>query len=292
MKLSIITPCRDDQSSLIKCVESTANYADDIEHIVFDSSTESILKRRPSLLERFPHLSYFHETDDGPGHAIAKGLSHAKGKYVAFLMANDEFIGRNIQAVLKDINERPSDILVYGYFVHSKLAVDKRSVKGNLKTDKIVLEQLLFDEFYLSRMVIDRKLIAKIGGINEELRIANDRDLILRLFFERPTITVSETPILKFCYEPGSISNRSDVKTKVRILDEHVKIAQTLSNHANLRPSEKRQVSAWRRSSCLHKNILLSEIAGPAHLVRVSILAISFPLTFLSLYRRKCSSKA
>lgn len=287
MRLSIITPCKDDQLSLIKCLKSTANYTDDIEHIVLDASSLSILSKHTNILEEFPHLSYFHENDNGPAHALAKGLTRAKGKYVAFLMANDEFINQNLKVILNDIKDKTSSILVYQYIVYSEQDIEKRKIKANAINEKFSLKKFLFEEFYLSRMIIDRKVIAKIGGVNETLKIANDRDLILRLYFERLKIETFETPILKFCFDGNSMSNGKDINTKLRILDEHLEISQSLLNRTGMKLLERRRVNVWRKSLYLHKMLILTQNNGPANFSRVLALALSHPLIFLSLYWRK-----
>jgi glycosyltransferase involved in cell wall biosynthesis len=88
-KISIVTPSLNQGSTIEETILSVLAQEDpDFEHIVIDGgSTDNTLL----VLERFPHLRWVSEDDDGQTDAINKGLEMSTGEIVAYLNSDDVY---------------------------------------------------------------------------------------------------------------------------------------------------------------------------------------------------------
>ena len=103
VKFSIITVCLNASNTIKRCMESVANQTfKDYEHIVIDGkSTDGTL----NVLSKYVNANITSEEDDGIYFAMNKGLELAKGEYVIFLNADDEFC----LSYLEEINKGASN---------------------------------------------------------------------------------------------------------------------------------------------------------------------------------------
>jgi glycosyltransferase involved in cell wall biosynthesis len=99
MKFSIITPSFNQGRFLPDCVESVlAQQGVEVEHIVIDAgSTDDTLE----VLERYPHLKWTSEPDDGMSDGINKGFRRATGDWVMWLNCDDYLLPSALARVLE-----------------------------------------------------------------------------------------------------------------------------------------------------------------------------------------------
>lgn len=92
MRISIITPCRNQETFIGATIESIAHHKKnlDIEHIIIDGkSSDNTLAIISDYAKRYPHLRYLSEPDTGQTNALNKGLKMATGEIISFLNADD-----------------------------------------------------------------------------------------------------------------------------------------------------------------------------------------------------------
>lgn len=91
MLVSVVTPTFNSEKTIIRTLESVASQVGvDLEHIVIDDGSIDLTL---ALLEKFsvtnPHLIYVSQSNQGAAAARNKGISLARGKYIAFLDSDD-----------------------------------------------------------------------------------------------------------------------------------------------------------------------------------------------------------
>jgi glycosyltransferase involved in cell wall biosynthesis len=82
------------------------------EHIIMDGGSTDNTKE---IVEKYPHIDFYSESDSGPTEAFNKGLKKAKGEYVIMScvsdgILNDEWLGTCVEILDKD----PEISLVWG----------------------------------------------------------------------------------------------------------------------------------------------------------------------------------
>ena len=89
--LSIIIPVFNAEKYLSTCIDSLLTAAtEDMEIIlVDDGSTDKSVAVIESYCCKWPNIQLVRQTNSGPSAARNKGLNHAKGKYIAFVDADD-----------------------------------------------------------------------------------------------------------------------------------------------------------------------------------------------------------
>jgi glycosyltransferase involved in cell wall biosynthesis len=90
IKISVITPSFNQGRFLSECIESVQTQTGvDVEHIITDAgSTDETL----DVLNRYPHLKWSSESDEGMSDGINKGFLNASGKWVMWLNCDDYFL--------------------------------------------------------------------------------------------------------------------------------------------------------------------------------------------------------
>ncbi len=175
--VSIITVVRNGEKYIKQAIESVlAQDYPSIEYIIIDGdSTDGTQDIIEEYREHLAH--YVSEPDLGIADAWNKGISAARGEYIAFLNADDyylpSFIRRSVSASTGTSKE-----IIYG----STLVVDETD-----KSNQVIVNR----QFDLSRIVYGfgfrhpsclthRKTFDAVGLFNVDVRIACDSDFLLR----------------------------------------------------------------------------------------------------------------
>lgn len=150
-----------------------------IDDISTDNTAEII---RPYLSNQ--NIKYYkNEKKLGISKSRNKGISLAKGKYIAMLDSDDYWIDK--EKLKKQFNflENNMDYVLIGSNI--KIVDEKNNFIKNTDfkiEDMNIREKILkFNQFAQSTTVYVKELAKKIGGYNEKLSCVEDLDLFLRL---------------------------------------------------------------------------------------------------------------
>lgn len=102
--VSVIIPLFNKGSSILRTLDSIANQSFlDFEIIVVDDGSSD---HGPQLVETYPdsRLTLLRQSNQGPGAARNTGLKLAKGDYIAFLDADDEWLPNYLQTSIASLN--------------------------------------------------------------------------------------------------------------------------------------------------------------------------------------------
>jgi glycosyltransferase involved in cell wall biosynthesis len=117
MKISIITPCLNAETSIARAIESVKgqNYKN-WEHIIIDGgSRDGTL----AILAKYPHLKIKCGPDAGQADAMNKGIDMASGDIIGFLNADDYYFPEAFLKVIEAFDDQ-TDFVVGNVLVKSK----------------------------------------------------------------------------------------------------------------------------------------------------------------------------
>lgn len=130
-RISVVVPVCNAGHLLERCVRSIRRQTlTDLEIIlVDDGSTDGSGDFCESLAKEDDRIRVHHQANQGPGYTRCKGFSLSRGKYVAFVDADDYIEPRMYEAMLSETEARQADICVcfFNYEYPDKKQLYKRS---------------------------------------------------------------------------------------------------------------------------------------------------------------------
>ena len=177
-KLSIITVCLDEATTIEHTLKSVANQKfTDFEFIVIDGgSTDGTLDIINNYHDQIDVL--ISEQDTGIYNAMNKGIKAAKGEYVSFLNAGDYYC--NSLVLVNAFQSTDGEDIIYGDIVAelSNGTHIRKEIPGKL--GKLYMT---FDTIPHPGTLIKKNLFEDLGLYNENFRIASDYEFFLKAIF-------------------------------------------------------------------------------------------------------------
>ena len=139
---SILTPVRNSEMFITRCLESVKNQDLDMEHLIQDAkSSDSTMRIINDFSNLNMHVKSVSETDDGQSDALNKLLDRATGKYIGWLNSDETYLPGTLRKV-HEIFERTNADVVYGdcFFVDENL--NRIRLYSNHKFNRIILRHL------------------------------------------------------------------------------------------------------------------------------------------------------
>jgi glycosyltransferase involved in cell wall biosynthesis len=191
--VSIVTPSYNQADFLRNTIESVLRQDyPNIEYIVIDGgSTDGTL----DILESYKdHFYWVSEKDKGQAHAINKGWKKAKGSILAYLNSDDTYYLKNtVSLAVESFNNNRDAGIVFGGSVY----IDSNGAElGKYNTypfDYNIAFSKCLDPIPQPSAFIHRKVIDKIGFIDEGIQFSMDWDLWLRAGLHYKFIYIPKT---------------------------------------------------------------------------------------------------
>lgn len=222
LKLSIVTVCLNSARTIADTLTSVNSQSHaNIEHVVIDGGSEDGTQ---SLVRECGHrVSHVvSEPDRGIYDAMNKGLALAAGDIVGFLNADDTFAGPQAAARIAQAFT-PGVDACYGDVVYVDTHDPARVIRywrGGAYRRGLCAQGWAPPH---PTLYVRRDIFARHGGFNDQMRVAADFDLALRLF-DVAGIGVRYIPEVLVRMRAGGASNGS----LVGVLRGHREMAQSL----------------------------------------------------------------
>lgn len=197
--LSVITINRNNSAGLQRSIDSFRPYRGEprIQFLFIDgASTDHSLNIGKSFYFNHEIIS---EPDNGIYDAMNKGWRNAVGEYVIWINSGDQLV-QSLDFVWPYLQSKEAD--VYAFAVHES---NLSSNSGN--TVIPILDNLPHGMLQHQGLIFKNHLMKLYGGYNPRFKIAADRELLLKIYFDNLTIICLEHVISIFDY--GGISKNN-----------------------------------------------------------------------------------
>jgi glycosyltransferase involved in cell wall biosynthesis len=241
-RFSIITPCLDRAAFIEQAVRSVlAQGRADVEHLIIDGgSTDGTLAR----LQAFPELRITSEPDAGIYDALNRGLARARGEFIGFLNSDDTYAPGAFEGVLPEFSAGIEAVGGAAAFddLRDGARVEAAYFRpaGGTLLEHATLGAPAFNAWFFRRAVFTR-----LGGFDDRMRIAGDRDFMLRLAVSRLPVRRIDTLVYRYLRHPGSLTFSAGGSFE-RIVHEHLLMGDKLLARSDL-PAEARELIARMR---------------------------------------------
>ena len=193
--VSAIIPCHDSAATIERALDSAlAQTFSELEIIVIDDAstdaTPGILRRRCAD----PHLRLIAlDRNLGPAGARNKGIEAARGKYIAFLDSDDEWLPEKIalQFAAMEANRAATLCGCDAVWNYPDGSTEHSTASS---TGQLAWKALLRSSFVQTPSVMaPRAVLEKLGGFNPALLVGEDQDLWIRLALVGEVIWINQT---------------------------------------------------------------------------------------------------
>lgn len=182
-KVSIILPAYNAEKYIAQSIESVLrqDFSDFELIIVDDGSRDSTLAICQTYTD--PRIRCVQQVNQGSSAARNHGLRLARGRYIAFLDADDVYCDGFLSNCVRVLDTSPTvDVVCAGWqWVDSELKPLPAPPHLALLEDDLVKQLLLGNPFAVPAMMLRKECFAECGGFDESLVSGEDTDLWLRL---------------------------------------------------------------------------------------------------------------
>ncbi len=181
-RVSVIIPAYQAENFISKSTESALNQTFSILEVIIidDGSTDSTKEIIERIAEKDARVKYIYQENQKQGAARNKGISIAKGDYIAFLDADDYWDNEFIQNSISSILQHNADMI----FSQMYVVDEKNNIMGKKdwienKSYKINDDRLRFgigNIIPLSTVICSKRMLNDLNGFDESKLLANAED--------------------------------------------------------------------------------------------------------------------
>lgn len=215
-RISVVIPSYNAKKWIRQTVDSVLcqTYPDFELIIVDDGSTDGTVDMVNSISDpRIRAYRYPNAGVRGPAAGRNRGLSHARGEFVAFLDHDDLWLPEKLAAQLSVLQENPEVALAYSWVD----VIDEKGLRNGPASQTIVngdaFDVLLKDcvPWTGSNPLIRRSAFQHVGLFSEGVGLADDWDMWLRIAEVYPFACIPKTHVLWRAYHSSTSANASSL---------------------------------------------------------------------------------
>jgi len=190
--VSVVIPSYNNEATIVTAINSVfAQSYKDVEVIIVNDgstdSTDELLREYCSTSGYGSNITYLAIANAGPSNARNIGMFNAKGKYVAFLDADDCWANTKLEKQLNCFEAYPSAAMV-------GCAFGKKRIAADIAVKVISFKELLFSNYFSTPTVIIKKSVLEKLGVrfNVAQRYSEDYRVWLEIAYSYPVILLNE----------------------------------------------------------------------------------------------------
>ncbi|MBP3421808.1 MAG: glycosyltransferase [Lachnospiraceae bacterium] len=232
--VSVIIPTYNRMGTLERSIESVLKQTyDNFELLIIDDGSSDGTEEYVRSLQDQRVRYYRNEFNMGPSASRNKGVTLAKGEYLAFHDSDDEWEMKKLEKTMSVLMQSGENT---GMVYHEMREqgergnlIPSRAIPVSRKEGKIFDYMLLYPLIGIPAAVIKKSCFENIGGFSEEINSLEDYEFFLRMakqyeiaFIEEPLIIIYDTP--------GSVNKqyKNKIDAELYILKKHY---DTLHSH-------------------------------------------------------------
>jgi len=222
-RVSVVIPLYNKADHIVDVIQSVLaqSFTDYEIIIVNDGSTDS----SEAAIEPFrDKIRYFKQDNSGPSVARNKGIELARGEYIAFLDADDEWLPAKLATQVKFMDEHPEIMwcTTNGGMFRADAADADRTLFAQ---DRAESEYLIVDDWFVESLgknvtatpgvMVRSELLETVGVFDPGVPAGQDMDLWIRIALSYPQIGLILRPLIRIRYHlPGCVSLSGEKKYK------------------------------------------------------------------------------
>lgn len=245
--ISVIIPAYNCAATLPRAVESAlAQTYKALEILVIDDASKD---DTPAVAARYPAVTYVRQPKNGGASAARNaGIARAKGAYIAFLDADDEWLPQKLakqMELMRTSPLRPSLVTCNSVWIgNSEADKDKNYYLSHppSRGDRVWIKLLEQNFIPTPTVLIKRSVFDTVKPFDEKLKIAEDLDLWIRIA-ERHAVDYLDDILVRFHMRAGSLMHSTALESipiTLGVIEKH-----SLGN-ARLTASERARVFGVR----------------------------------------------
>lgn len=252
-KISIIVPVYNARATISETLHSLIKQTyQDFEIIIIDDGSADdsakILKRW--VKKDAKKFKYFWQRNQGPAAARNKGLKEAKGEFIAWIDADDLWLPKRLESMLKEFNKEPEVAFVStdARYLYPDNKISKQTYyQINGLPLEYSFKELLKTNFIFGSPLIKKKVIEKVGFLDENLVRSEDYDYWLRILAKNYKLAIVKEPLALYRF---LIDSRS--QSYILVNQAELKVLSKASEFKKL-SSEEKEVLRWHiKKTCLN----------------------------------------
>ena len=229
--LSIIIPTFNRSELLYRALNSVfmQTYSDYEVIVIDDGSTDGTAEM---LQKNFTQVRYFYQSNKGVSASRNKGLELAKGRWIAFLDSDDEWLPHKLEKQISLLKAKPDYKICHTEEIWVRNGVRVNQMKKHRKTGGWIFPQCLpLCVMSPSSILIHHSVFDSIGNFDTSLPACEDYDLWLRITAEYPVLYIEEPLIKKYGGHDDQLSKKHWGMDRYRIQAlQNIISGETLNN--------------------------------------------------------------
>ena len=232
-KISVIIPCWNNAATIKRAIDSClAQTLLPLEILVCDDSSTDKTKAIVKSI-RSPLVSWLGGKNHSARPAVPRnrGIKKARGDWLAFLDADDEWLPKKLEKQIKTAKKTECLAICSNAYRKTK-GGNRRTLYFDFPDKRLKLSNLLITNFVIcSSMLLHHSLLKKTGSFPQDkklvsvedyalwLRVASESDIV---YLEKPLVIYNDQPATSI----RSKVNRNPLLAKIRALRDFIHWAQ------------------------------------------------------------------
>ena len=184
--------------------------------------------------------------NNGVSQARNKGILQGRGRWIAFLDSDDEWLNSKLQKQMKHAENHPEHKLIHTneIWIRRGLRTNQKKIHKK-KGGRIFSHNLPMCRISPSSCLIEREFLLKAGLFNESFPVCEDYELWLRLCLKTEVGFIEEPLVIKYGGHPDQLSRKYKAmdEWRVRAMSQHL-------NNPELQPFEKDMLVSELKKKC------------------------------------------
>jgi glycosyltransferase involved in cell wall biosynthesis len=266
--ISVIIPAYNAADYIGRAIESVLaqTHRPDEIIIVDDGSTDEtadVIKRYGAAVR------YIWQKNAGPSAARNAGIRAARGEWVAFLDADDEWLPERLQLQLALLNRNRDLVWAAANFYRCVCWENRRVVCVEPQAAEALLAGKEYHDNYFAAytrqangwtgtMIVRRDVFEQTGLFYEGLDMGEDLDMWWRIAYRWPQIGYISEPVAVYHLGvPASLMrrHRQDSEAICRLIEKHLKLAAEQNQLEQFKPAAVHMLKWWMRNSLFDKRV-------------------------------------
>lgn len=182
--VSVVIPVFNGASFVTEAVASVRTQTvKDVEIIVVDDGSTDGTQAVLTNLQQTAGITWFQQDHGGPARSRNRGIEAAQGKYVALLDCDDIWLPEKLEAQMEIMRRQPEVGVVHTDFeIVDANGIVLQRISAQHSEEPLVQAFAGGHIALPSTILIDRRVLAKVGALNPDLYGSEDSDLAIRLY--------------------------------------------------------------------------------------------------------------